>query len=93
MDTLTNTDLFVVVSTYSKADRYSDLIHLSKESAQEELIGMDHEQALPMKQHYTVVNLQQYLQALVTSAWDEGKAVGEKDMSDYYMEKDIEENL
>lgn len=87
MNALSNTDLFVVVSAHSKADRYSDLVHLSKESAQEELIGMDHGQALPMKQHYTVVNLQQYLQAVNTSAWDEGYAVAEKDVADHYMEK------
>lgn len=87
MDMLTNIDLFVVVSKLHVHERYSARVHLTPESAQEELDGMDHGRALPMKQHYTVVDLYDHVQAVYNAGWNEGYAVAELDVTEHYTEK------
>lgn len=87
MDTFSILDLFVVVSKLHNEERYSELVHLTKESAQRELDGMDEGQALPMKQHYTVAYLYDHIQAAYSVGWNEGYDAGKKDATEHYTEK------
>lgn len=84
MDTFSILDLFVVVSIFHNEERYSELVHLTKESAQKELDGMDEGRALPMKQHYTVVYLYDHIQAAYSVGWNEGYDAGK---TEHYTEK------
>lgn len=88
MDTTFNIlEVFVVVSKLHNEERYSDLVHLTQESAYEELEGMDEGQALPMKQHYTVAYLYDHIQAAYSVGWNEGYDVGVKEVVDEYIKK------
>lgn len=87
MDAFKTLELFVVVSKLHNAERYSDLVHLTEESAQKELDGMDEGQALPMKQHYTVAYLYDHIQAAYSVGWNEGYDVGVKEVVDEYTKK------
>lgn len=87
MDAFKTLELFVVVTKLHNQERYSDLVHLTEESAQKELDGMDDGQALPMKQHYTVAYLYDHIQAAYSVGWNEGYDVGVKQVVDEYIKK------